>query len=146
MFIYIKQPGCNFRYNGKNYRTPIKLKISASEKNKILNLLKFKAITNYEIIDDLNHKNDNKFQTNVTNKMKRFLNIDDIRTNDDNLINHNETRKVLTSRVVDNIKIDNNKNNIDTNYNTYHDTIENPVDIDIDMSSDDILQQLLDKI
>jgi len=153
MILYIRQAGCNLRYNGKNYRTPIKLVVSAGERSTLINILKYKSIVDYEFIEKDKSidkiPRDEKNIANVTQRMKKFLQVTDVKDKklfDTQSINK---RNVLTSRVVDKIEVFNGKNikkETQSHNNEYHSTIEDEVDIDIDLSTDDILKQLLDNI
>jgi len=137
--LYIRQAGGFFNYKGKLYRTPVKLNINDSEIDQIKIYLRNKSILNYEFISDENYRISNTASNNkiekTNNRMKKFLNINN------NLPNQN--RSIIKSKVIENSTP---PSNFQTNV-SYHDTIENDkIDIDIDLNSDDILEQLLAKI
>ena len=141
MILYIKQPGITFRFKNKIYRTPIKINIFESEKDELLKILNYKAITEYEFIESKYQQHQireiKKIDKigNVDNRMKNFLNID-ITAPD------KPKKKIIKSRVIPKIS----KKEYEKNHFDYHDTIENEVDINIDLSTDDILKQLLEKL
>jgi hypothetical protein len=134
MILYIRQLGSFIHYKGKKYRTPIKINITDNDKEAIEKILRYQSISDYVFIDDNNPVNDKLSIEKTNNRMKNYL---------DYSLNQipKKDNKVIKSRVVENIK------NLDIPMTNYHETIENDkIDIDIDLNSDDILEQLLAKI
>jgi len=149
MILYIKQSGCEILHRGRILRTPVKLTIKKSDLSRYKKMLEFKSISLYDIIDDsvAIKKIYNSSSVIKPEKIKQLSSdnkiMEDIDTN--NRLKHivKKENKIRSMNRMPNIV---KKEKIVEDTNDYLDSIENDIEIDIDIDSDDILKQLLANI
>lgn len=97
MYLHIKQPGQTVTYKGRNYKTPIKLKVrDIQEATRIEKKLTIKSIVDYEIIDD-----DLPTNSIRTVKLKNSYKLNDIGKKDTNHIIESMEESVSKDIVLD---------------------------------------------
>jgi len=141
MFFYIKQSGHKIIYKGKEYRTPVKLRIRESDVPRLINIMQFKCITGYEIMDSepVNHL----FKKNHSVD-KNFIHSGN---SPQNIVVSDTKRLERSSKVVKSIRTFTSPNPTNSLFhNSIDDTADENMEIDVDLDGDDILAQLLKNI
>jgi len=140
MFFYIKQSGHKINYKGKEYRTPVKLRIHENDVQRLVKAMQFKCISGYEIMDSepVSH-----LVTKNHNIDRNFISDNELpRNNADNTERFERSSKVVKS--IRTFTPSNSTNSLF--HNSIDDTIDENMEIDVDLDGDDILAQLLKNI